>query len=274
MLTPPDDFAAHFDELADHDLEVVLNRPPNPRRRFIQVAATGIVLIVAIALIIHTALPAPSHRTTGVFGPPILITSNISDGTAILNGIKYSGHLPFRANPHNGPNTLTIIAPPFRPHTCHFSWPNIDASGNDCGSGDVADAQSVAIDFSLADLPDASQVQVNQLLTNFQAAIPSFHTTVPAGQFYAIGADQAGVVTSMLATSPLTATVTFTTDTDHIVFGGDVTPIDADVSHVWYVALPFGLTWNFTRADGANVGSFTIPFLNDLEIGLLYTATD
>ena len=273
MSISPDDFAAQFEASPHDDLETILNRPPNQGQHFIQLVAMLIVLFVTIGVIIHLGLPAASSPAQRVFGPSLLITSNISEGMVILNGKTAMAHFPYRANPQKGTNILTMRVPPFRPHTCHFSWPDIDASVNDCGNGDVTDAQSVAIDFSLADLPPTFQSQLSSLLTDFSRALPPLQTDVPAGQFYATGSDADGIIHSVLATAPLTASVTFAVDTTQIVFGGDVTPADADVSHVWFVALPFGLTWNFTRADGVSMGSYTIPFINDLEIGITYAAT-
>ncbi len=190
--------AVRAPDSSDSDLEDMLRRRMPVRIRVAQTLALLIAIAVAAGLVVHSvSLVVPSRTQAGGASPPpvplgpVLLLSNVSYGTVLLNERPLAGSLPLVVTFRHGPNTITMTAPPFRPRTCHVQWPGRQNDGgcdfpttvglpHTVGGRPVAPVLTVVLPFTLEDLPSAVQTQALAAATDvLQSAPPQTRTCSP-----------------------------------------------------------------------------------------------
>ncbi len=285
---------------SDTDLEDLLHRRVPMRIRIAQ--ALGLLLVIAMgtALVVHRmSLVAPTRSQGGGATPtpvplsPVLVLSNVSSGTVILNDRPLAGSPPLVLTFRRGLNTITLMAPPFRPRTCHVQWPGRQNDGgcdfpttvglpHSVGGRSVAPVLIVELPFSLEDLPSAVQTQALAASTGaLQSAPPQ--TSVPAGDYIATGQDASGAVVSRRSGVPLRAELLAAATT--LGYVGDAfcddpgcVPVSNAVTGPhsgqpeWVVMVDVSIHWRFSSRSGVVADSASWPSQLPVSLLLAYDA--
>src|SRR5260370_5559762 len=117
------------------DVEDLLQRRVPLRIRALQGLGLLVGLVVVVSVIgrsLQTPLnhaPAVVPTSTPVSLGPVLVLSNVSFGTIIVNGTPLTGRPPLVTSFRRGLNTMILTAPPFRPQTCQVMWPDAQVQG-------------------------------------------------------------------------------------------------------------------------------------------------
>ena len=202
------------------DPHAVATRQTTARRRVIQVGVALTVLLVVGGLIFGASRAAqlPSWAVAGGdYSLSVAILSNVNHGTLTVNGTQLDVHLPVIVTLRSGANTLTLSAPPFRPHTCTIDMARLRIDGAQCtGDGSLSPGLTIGgqqasswldLPLTLADLSTEQQHRVAAAVAEALAGT-IIHTTVPAHQYITIGMDTDGHVASRLTDEELQADAT------------------------------------------------------------------
>lgn len=287
-LTPDDLPPASEEELsAEHlpltELESLSARPPSWRKRGAQIALVALAFGVALAVLWSAALPARrqiAEPTPAPISISALLVSNLTNATVTLNGKKLAGPLPVVVSAYLESDEVTITAPLFRPHTCHFKGLLTKEDQvhclftiNNSGPGQNNPFYLIGVFLTPDDLLPAQQHQVigpimQQLATAQQA------TAQPGDAIATNFAD--GAITSHPASEQLQASATFAWSQLQTPSGSDfgyLAPSCAQLicplgfgpgnpkpaGQVWDVRLNVMLRWRFTDGAGATIADVTYP---------------
>ncbi len=279
----PEDHPPLSEDLPLIDLEAMSTRRPSWRKRAVQLALLALVTGVALAAVWRVLLPPPPAPPT----VSALLTSNVNYGSVTVNGVPVAGAPPlFITLYQNAPNTITLVTPPFRPLTCHFSLtrqPHGQFSQPDdlthCEVDKTPSEASITINgvvyrltvlvrltLMFTDLPADQGSQVASLITR-RVARP-LHTIVPRGEYIVTGNPSSStILTSQRTTEPLTATASLVPYLTGIFcspndcrrgFDPSFAP-SPPAGHIWSIFFPFGVGWRFTDASGAAVSDVMFP---------------
>ncbi len=205
------------------DLDTLLRPRLTRRARLLRAGALlALVAVISAGLFLHvesvgtaSIVPVPSPSPAVTPAPPILILSNVNYGTLTVNGYTLAGP-PAIFRPRAGQNTLTLLAEPFEPTICIFSWPKfLPVSGNcSYASGapktEVLDHHSFSIEREVIIVVRGNQLSSSacarvQRTVSAGLAAARAETQVPVGQYIATGTDSNGIPNTMRATTPLVA---------------------------------------------------------------------
>ena len=301
---PLDDTATKEEELAEVDAEALLQRRTSPRKRAVQAGLAALCLVVVVGVFHQvTAQPSRLAESTPLPGTGALLVavqSNLSFGSVSIDGKKLVGKPPFFFQLLGSGATVVYTAPPFTPQTCKVSWTGnataipINVHGRTCilnydivsatVHGQVVAAFSgVVFEFGMGDLPATLQASARDFVRQVVTPV-SLSTTVPVGQYYAIGRNARGMILSRQATTPLDAQVSLQLPTtldpsssalcpDLLCAGFDlpVSPATPAVSkdQLWASQLPLAMTWQFLQPDGRLVGMEPNSRISSITILLL-----
>jgi hypothetical protein len=287
-----DDTGPHLQISEVTGLDDVLRDATSRRRRYVQTAALGVVLVVVVVALIHQAIPSfgtlnpPGKITAFQFISPtqvgvagsgqalepnvIMLQTNINYGLT-LNGkpvqLGNDGYVHLRT----GPNELALNAQPFQPMSCTLTWPLAPGDGNCMMNGsssygsDPNEVADVNFQVALSDLPDAQQSTLVTFVHHaVAAAVAPLATHVPAGQYYPYGYDQNGVPQSRLTSMPLNAQVTVQLKSltynrcQNVLCPGFTDPLMIDTGSP-QVNFQIGddVGWRFTTTDGVSIDTFS-----------------
>jgi hypothetical protein len=287
-LTPDDLPPADEEEVSDErlpltDLDTISNRPPSRRKRGVQMALLALACCVAVALVWSTIRPGsrqtaqPNATLTPI---PALLVSNLSNATITLNGKELSGKLPQVVSAYLETNEITIAAPLFRPHTCHFK--RFEATGDDAhclftthNSAPNGPAFVFGIFLTPDDLlPTQQQQTLAPLMQELAAAQQA--TLLPGDYFATAFANTAEAISSQRARTALQASASFVQarplDPSTSPFAAPFTPACAQLicptgfdssasaapaGQVWNLLLNVALRWRFTDDTGAAIADVT-----------------
>lgn len=297
--------------LASEDLEHALARRATPRARALRWALVVPIILVAGAVLLRSAWPLIVSRTPpSILAPtpsvPVAVTSDVSFGSLYLNGRRLHGPPPQMVTLRQGTNTLRLSAPPFPTQTCTVIGPipvlgaepartsgQLVSSGEDASNGaacQVGDSTNdlgsttytISLTVSGDELSPALQAGARAAVVQALAVRPPLTATVPTGEYFATGSDQAGVPIDARASAPLTATLTFAPQAPpgfnpginncaSMLCGGvTLDPAQPATASVWEVAIPVVLDWRFTTSAGRPVAAFTIPTPTTVPVALTF----
>jgi hypothetical protein len=280
------------------DLDHILSRRSSRGKRVVQLTLL-LAMVAAVIFTLWDVVPkegadSPEPEPTPL--PNALsIVSNINFGTLTINGVEQPEPLPSAIRLHGrSPYAITLSAPPFRPLTCPFPLPRpgtpwggvigyIDGfSPCLAGTGFTMQQQSVTnleMLFTLADLPQAQEQQINALIPEQVTARQTF--TVPAGSWFVSGLTGSRRITTARAQVPLTATAFLVpsqqnsqpgtsclgyicTDSGGFILGGSLS------GQYWEVTTPISLRLLLRKASGQVVSDVTFPYASMLTLYLTY----
>jgi hypothetical protein len=276
------------------ELERLLARPPSKRKRLMQMGVVIALLGVAALTLRSVILPAPvvpppPTPTVFVSSPSLVIESNLTFGTLIINGKRQSGPAPFLAAVHGDAYAITLEAPPFRPVSCQFTlsrlptadyFPSGACSGLKARSSDglgVMTIQGVTgfptyalfLAVTMDDLPPAQQHQVTNLLQ--QVLSTRQEISVPAQAAIATRAAVDGTVLSQRLETPLQATASVSLWPPQLSLPApdcpeQICPVESGPQFmgelsgsVWGISVPLALRWQFAMPSGVLVSDVTFP---------------
>jgi hypothetical protein len=272
-----------------------------PTRSTLWRLAARVAPFLALALIVGALLrisasvsPAPPAPPTATPAPvplgPVILRSNVSYGRITLNGRQVSGSPPLVATFRTGANALTLSAPPFAPQSCRITWPGAQVQSGKCDTDrsgltytvngqPVKSVLVVTINLTQDALPADLQASALAAVTQGISAI-RLPTTVPAGQYIAMGRDGTGRILIQRAAGPLRAEVLFQLSTTDPSAPGGIcsrycgTWIDPEIApmlvgQVWVIEVEIAsLQWHFTASSGETVASavYAVPTLINLAL--------
>jgi hypothetical protein len=307
MWQPPAPDAAQIRADPDHwtpdppgtDVEVLLHRRAPVRLRVAQTVALLVASAVVVSLVVRSLPVASGPSLASVATPapvplgPVLVLSNVSTGSVIVNGRRLAGSPPLVASFRPGRNTLTLAAPPFRPLTCHVQWPGRQNDGGCAFPTDIALPVDVAgqlvwpmlvvvLPLRSVDLPGASQAQALTAATAALQRVPP-SMRVAQGEYIATGQDRRGDIISQSTSTPLradllSATTTFNYVGDILCDAPGCLPLSAITrgQHTarlsWVVAPQVAVRWQFSSGAGVVARSAPLPTLLPMPLLLRYDA--
>lgn len=289
--------------MREMELDAAVTRRTTPKVRAFQVGVLLTLLLVVGGLVFRgyqAAQPRPQQTTTAVvddFSMNVAIFSNVNYGTLSVNGKTLDAHPPVIVKLRPGLNSITVSAPPFRPHTCTYDMSRQSVIGAQCaGGGSVSPPMtiggklaptSVNVLLTVADLPSAQRRDVEAIVTR---AVDGFvlHTIVPAHQYIATGLDAHGHITSRVTGEELQADIAGVRVPTPTQYGS--TCLEGICAPVTNTSDPSGLTgrfwtvaalvtpqWRFTTRTGETVatsplGDSSFNETNEIEVLLSYDA--
>lgn len=265
------------------------------RRRLIEAGAIVVVLTAVVAGLVYSVI-APSHAPHP--GPhPIVLLSNVSYGTILLNGQPLGGPPPLILPLRSGANDITLTAAPFRPHSCHEQWDGQGSFLGNCSAlGDITsitiDGKSVSpglvlfIALTGDDLPPNLYASARAIVSHWLAASP-LTVSVPTGSYIAAGGHWPDAAEGARVMAPGQATATFT-----LYAEGDLSPRHRDCdattdfcagplfdaapprvpAGVWTMSLDAAFTWIFTSSSGLSRVSIVYALQPPVTLALTYDA--
>ncbi|HEY7355517.1 MAG TPA: hypothetical protein VH590_03590, partial [Ktedonobacterales bacterium] len=283
MARSPDDLPlADEESLSDErlpltDLESVGNRPPSRRKRAVQMALLALAVCVALALVWSTIAPGKRQTTqpnTTLTPTRVLLVSNLTNATITLNGKKLSGALPQVVSAYLEKDDITIAAPRFRPHTCHFVQLKATGDNAHCLFTTSGALNGPSLAFGIFLTPDDLLPGQQQALASItQQLAAAMQAAVLPGDYLATAFDSAlGAITSQRAATALQASASFvqagSLNAPAPPFPYQLTPACAQLlcptgsdlagagtaeasGPVWNLLLNVMLRWRFTDAAGA-----------------------
>ncbi len=302
MSRAPDDVPLADEEgLTDEhlpltDLDSLGDRPPSRRKRAVQVALLALAVSVALALVWSTIVPGKQQtmQPNATLSPiPVLLVSNVTNATITLNGKKLSGNLPKVVSASLEKDDVTIAAPLFRPHTCHFA--RLKAAGDDAhclfiSSNRALNGPALTLGIFLTPddlLPGQQQQALVPIMR--QLAIAQ-QTALSPGEYFATAFENAlGSITSQRARTALHASASFVQawplEVSALPFPYEFTPSCAQLicptafvsppsaapaGQVWNLLLNVALRWRFTDAAGATIADVTYQTYQPASSGLFW----
>lgn len=277
------------------EVESIINRPPSPRKRLVELGLAFMAGAVTLAVFWGVffpkapAPPAPYVRPTEAL-PTLLITSNVGYGTVTINGVVQRGSLPLTVTMHTQPPyTIILNAPPFRPGYCQIGDSNAarlppNVGGSCIQSGGFVDDDGkkpgvfLQINFSLDDLPPEQQSQVAALFPH--AATFGKDVPIPARSYIVTSVTPAGAIGFQRTNEALQGTATFAPRLpfnepayacqDYICVNAGPGDFSALPRDAWKIYVPMSLTWHFVNPTGEVVSDVTLPFADLVTLFLAY----
>lgn len=286
------------------ELEDLLARPVTRRRKVMR----GIAALVAVAAVLlllgiptlnsrrQADMRAHATETASAVTTSLTVTSNLTVGRLALDGKTQPGRVPQRVVLHQGRHTITLVAPPFHVDACRISVSSalgganlrVEASPGGPPPCSLADASTLIIPVTGANLPEGLQQSARALIGQTLAQLPARMVAVPRGHAYATRLDAHGQPLSQRATSPLTATISYTprdTSADDAVLA-EIAPLPCasalcastwalNYTHelaqaAWYIEVPVVEQWRFVSDAGQQVGTLQAGANNTVAGALTY----
>ena len=290
---PPADEEASSDErLPLTELESISARPPSWRKRGAQLALLALALCVG--LVATWSAIAPQQAALPAASPiPIsaLLVSNLTNATITLNGKQLPGHPPMTVSAYLQTDAITISAPLFHAHTCHFKGLVSEDDTTHClfttNPGFFQNAAPFIIGVYLTPddlLPGQKEQLIAPLMQQLSIGLQT--TTRPGDDIATAFAESDYTITSQQATTPLQASAMlaqagpqasishsypefFSPSCEQLFcpFGfGPPSYNPAPAGQVWGLLLNVVLRWRFTDGTGAALGDVT--YATDVPAGL------
>lgn len=288
MYSQPDDTLPEKDrdELAStQPLQLEFEEAPAPsmRRTKFRIIELCVLLLLVIFLLSLIAQYVSSNAKQITLGQSsgLLVTAvivgNVDYGSVTLNGHLLHGSLPLIATLSSKSNDVMLNAPPFHVLRCRFQWPVSNVSGactlRRLRTTSVRDNQQtspeLAIEFQLSG-SDLSLSQYDGAVRTTQHLLEAvkFTSTVPQGQYIALGSDSSGHILSQSVTVPLQARLSFGLAAIDAAGGGKGCntvglcsgPPFAEITnrstpHHWRVSTAASLHWLFSGKNGLQLVS-------------------
>lgn len=220
-------------------LDDVLRPKRSRRTTLLRFGATALVLVAAVALMLHLVTPgflafpafgkgssqAPGRTTTG--NVSITLSGTPGQGQPMLQAITLQTNVSFGLSLNSQPltqnssgntipvlkgkNTLAFNAPPFLPLSCSFIWPFSENQGGSgpcslAGFGDNGTGQVAVVNFAipLQNIPTALRQNLNELVRQqISQAAAGLSVAIPVGDDIPYSVDANGIPQSRPTTQPL-----------------------------------------------------------------------
>jgi hypothetical protein len=304
--TPPpaDEEQLSNERLPLTELESISVRPPSWRKRGAQLALLALALCVGLVATWSAIMPKRQTAQPKLTPMPALVVSNLTNATITLNGKKLAGHPPMTVSAYLETDEITISAPGFRSHTCHFKGLVSEGDATHClfttNNGIIQNAPSFTIGVYLTpdDLLPGQKDQIMAPLMQ-QLSVAQQTTTQPGDYIATAFAEFDYTITSQQATTPLQASATlvqtgpqssishsypylFSPSCEQLLcpLGFGPAPYQTPAGQVWGLLLNAMLRWRFTNGIGAPVADVTYSsnspagsFLPLPEVQFVYDAT-
>lgn len=259
-------------------LDEWLQRRRPPQQRWLG-AAAGALAVVVLLVVLRSAWPSvlPALRppsTSPALSTVVLLHSNITAGTLVLNDTKQPFQPGMQVTLHPGANTLTLLAPPFNPLQCVIIAPPVPGDGNCESNFSISQGTGYApvinLNEGLSTLPAPQQqlvrAAVQQVLTS---ATGQVQASVAPGEHYGTGVvDNLGYPQSLIATVPLRASL-FATLAYPQACGNGTNPLACSTGFLripypttalhWIFQVPARFGWHFTNSITGQVTSDLLP---------------
>jgi hypothetical protein len=270
------------DDLESPSLDALLGHRSSPWRRARRIISLVAVLALVAGLLLRQTRPThstPSIDSSSVIPVQTLILSNTSWGTLTADGVPVTTNQPQRTITLSKATTITLDAAPFAPRTCHVAPASVNGTptavvlDGPCSSVQVATSLdgsprqgqlSAGVFFALGgnDLPTGLATSARQEIARELSAL-QLRTTIPAGDYYAVGRDSVGHALSQRATTTLAATLDVVPDPrpdqNNPSCGdpdcGPASPLTIAGMDLWSVREGASLRWRFFDDAGQQIGN-------------------